>query len=44
MQYYSTWPGAYSFQSEIKTLLSTFKDYVEVVLQKIEDAEKETAH
>ena len=43
MQYYSAWPGAYDFKSEIKTLLGAFKEYVETVLKKIEDAEKETA-
>ncbi len=43
MQYYSVWPGAYNFKTEIKTLLSVFKDYVETVLKKIEDAERETA-
>ncbi len=43
MQFYSVWPGAYSFKSEIKALLSAFKEYVETVLKKIEDAERETA-
>lgn len=40
MQYYSVWPGAYSFKSEIKLFLEAFKSYVETVLKKIEEAEK----
>jgi hypothetical protein len=40
MQYYSVWPGAYSFKSELKSLLESFKDYIETVLRKIEETEK----
>lgn len=40
MQYYSVWPGAYSFKPDIKLFLESFKSYVETVLKKIEEAEK----
>lgn len=41
MQYYSVWPGAYSFKSEIKLFLESFKEYIETVLKKIEETEKQ---
>ncbi len=40
MQYYTAWPSAYSFKSEIKLFLESFKEYVEVVLEKIEETDK----
>lgn len=43
MQQYSVWPGAYSFQPEIKVLLESCKEYIETVLIKIEEAEKKLA-
>lgn len=43
MQYYSVWPGAYSFQGEIKVLLESCKEYIENVLTNIEETEKKLA-
>lgn len=40
MNYHTTWTGAYEFKTEIKTLLESFRDYVESVLKKIEETDK----
>lgn len=34
------WPGAYSFKTEIKLFVSCFKELLDGVLKKIEEAEK----
>ncbi|MDD3238405.1 MAG: hypothetical protein PHV37_09965 [Candidatus Gastranaerophilales bacterium] len=43
MQYYSVWPGYYSFKSEIKLFLNAFRSYVDTVLKKIEETESKLA-
>lgn len=34
------WPGAYSFKSEIKIFARWFKNQMDILLRRIEDAEK----
>lgn len=34
------WPGAYSFKSEIKLFVASFKELFDGLLKKIEDTEK----
>ena len=34
------WPGAYSFKFELKTLLECAKEQIDIILSKIEKADK----
>ncbi len=38
------WPGAYSFKLELKTLLEALKEQIDIILYKIEKADKMTAN
>ena len=39
MNLHSTWTGTYSFVFELKTLLESFKEFIDTVLRKIEYVE-----
>ncbi len=43
MYYNWTWPGAYSFKSEIKLFTEWFKNQLEIITKKIEETEKQLA-
>jgi len=40
MYYNSVWPGAYSFQGEIKSIISWFREQLDIILKEIEEKEK----
>ena len=40
MYYNSMWPGAYSFQGEIKTIIAWFREQLDIILKEIEAKEK----
>ena len=40
MKTYFLWPGAYNFKQEIALLLQYFKDQIDLLLFKIQEAER----
>lgn len=40
MEQNTCWPGAYNFQSEIRTLLEYMQEQIEIILEKIDTAEE----
>ena len=40
---YIVWPGAYSFKDEVSLFLKYFKEQIDEVMKKIEEAEDVTA-
>lgn len=40
MYYNSVWPGAYSFQGEIKSIIKWFREQLDIILKEIDEKEK----